>query len=625
MNTRVQDEWQHTVRYSQLPVQWYLSRNGKPLSLMSWRVEWPAQIRVDMALDVLVRVQALFSNWDRERVPPALTNAQELEAPIALDRAVAHAANGLQVAASPALSTWIASVCGRGDLDGLSYPFLDEIFAQEVGQSALNLVSGLVGSAHLPDHQKEQQSRQILDRVQATLKLCHPPEGSTRILAEAQSRGIPTYRLAHKLPAYQLGQGVRQHRLWRGFTSATSHLGTVLATQKVLTNDLLRQSGLPVPDQHVVVNLDSALAAAQQIGWPVVVKPASTDYGIAVTADIGDPAVLRDAFNLAQTYGAVLIERHIEGTMHRLGVIDGKCLWVARTLAPQCESDGRHSVAELVTMMNDARGHNAVLHGFSGVDVRNRQVLDMLARQGLCLEDVPPPGKTIIFLPHANISTGATRELVTDAAHPDNLKLAERAAAVVGLDVAGIDFITRDIARSWMDVGGGICEVNPTPGMPDKEAPGWLLDYLFPLNSQGRIPIVLVIGDSQSVQTVHAELVRTAGKFENIVGACRNGAVYLNYHKITAVPTALSRALRIVITEPTVAAIFIHVSSSELQTDELILDYCDLAIVWLTAQEHKTFGDRAQQLHRSAAEILHQPPAQVAITRCQELLERHFR
>ena len=44
------------------------------------------------------------------------------------------------------------------------------------------------------------------------------------------------------------------------------------------------------------------------------------------------------------------------------------------------------------------------------------------------------------------MSTGGTSIDRTIEAHPDNVEIAETAARIVGLDVAGIDFICPDIA-----------------------------------------------------------------------------------------------------------------------------------------------------------------------------------
>ena len=63
-----------------------------------------------------------------------------------------------------------------------------------------------------------------------------------------------------------------------------------------------------------------------------------------------------------------------------------------------------------------------------------------------------------------NMSTGGISIDRTFEAHPENIEIAEEAARVVGLDIAGIDFIAPDITQPVRETGGGICEVNAAPG-----------------------------------------------------------------------------------------------------------------------------------------------------------------
>ena len=63
-----------------------------------------------------------------------------------------------------------------------------------------------------------------------------------------------------------------------------------------------------------------------------------------------------------------------------------------------------------------------------------------------------------------NMSTGGISIDRTFEAHPENVEIAEEAARVIGLDIAGIDFICPDITEPVRETGGAICEVNAAPG-----------------------------------------------------------------------------------------------------------------------------------------------------------------
>ena len=80
-------------------------------------------------------------------------------------------------------------------------------------------------------------------------------------------------------------------------------------------------------------------------------------------------------------------------------------------------------------------------------------------------------GRIVYLRSTANLSTGGTATDVTDVIHPDNREMAERAVRAIGLDVGGVDFLSKDITESYRTIGGGICEVNAAPGFRMHVAP----------------------------------------------------------------------------------------------------------------------------------------------------------
>ena len=80
------------------------------------------------------------------------------------------------------------------------------------------------------------------------------------------------------------------------------------------------------------------------------------------------------------------------------------------------------------------------------------------------MSDVPRRGEMVKLALTGNMSTGGISIDRTFEAHPDNVDIAEEAARVVGLDIAGIDFLCPDITQPVRETGGAICEVNAAPG-----------------------------------------------------------------------------------------------------------------------------------------------------------------
>lgn len=197
MSSHIEEDAKQIINYSCLPLRWKRSGTGRRYPVMSWKVGWPAPISTERALKVLSCVQALTSR-SKNRIDEVsnLRGTLETDACNLLDRAAREAANGFQCEGSPALSTWIAAVSDGDDFTEFCYPFLDEVFAQEVGIAAIRLVGELASRSPLFDHEQQLWARQRVGRIQVSLKESHPPNNSMRILAEAQKRGIPFFRIS---------------------------------------------------------------------------------------------------------------------------------------------------------------------------------------------------------------------------------------------------------------------------------------------------------------------------------------------------------------------------------------------------------------------------------------------
>ena len=275
-------------------------------------------------------------------------------------------------------------------------------------------------------------------------------------------------------------------------TSMTSALAVDIAGDKKMTNQLLASAGLPVPRSEVVRSEDEAVAAAKRIGFPVVTKPLDGNHGRGVGLDLRTERAVRTGFRRAlkeARRGHVVVESFVTGDDYRVLVIGGRMVAIAERVPAHVIGDGRHSVRWLVDKANqDPRrgiGHEKVLTRIKIDEAAE----ELVKKQGFGLDDVPPKGATVLLAATGNMSTGGISIDRTWEAHEDNVEIAEEAARVVGLDVAGIDFLAPDITQPVRETGGAIVEVNAAPGFrmhthPTEGEPQYVAKYvvdgLFP-------------------------------------------------------------------------------------------------------------------------------------------------
>jgi NAD(P)-dependent dehydrogenase (short-subunit alcohol dehydrogenase family) len=147
--------------------------------------------------------------------------------------------------------------------------------------------------------------------------------------------------------------GTNAERFDMTFTKDTGWIATLLAKNKMKTSRTLAGGYLPVPACWVAANADEAEKAADDLGWPVVVKPSNQDQGLGVVAGIRDVETLRRAFDEAAKLSpaAVIVEKHIDGDDHRLLVVRGRMITAVRRTAAGVMGDGVRTVAQLVELV----------------------------------------------------------------------------------------------------------------------------------------------------------------------------------------------------------------------------------------------------------------------------------
>ncbi|MFM8495563.1 MAG: hypothetical protein ACKOEM_08560, partial [Planctomycetia bacterium] len=127
-------------------------------------------------------------------------------------------------------------------------------------------------------------------RLWATLRAALWNQTHAHLARAARALGVPVHRIDQGgMQVLQLGHGCRLRRFHETLTDRTPIFARTASNKEAL-HQLLAFSGCPLPAQRAVAALDEALAAAERIGWPVVLKPAQGGKGHGVWVGLADRA-----------------------------------------------------------------------------------------------------------------------------------------------------------------------------------------------------------------------------------------------------------------------------------------------------------------------------------------------
>lgn len=420
---------------------------------------------------------------------------------------------------------------------------------------------------------------------------------STQSLVDAaQERDIPWLRL-NEYSLVQFGHGKYQKRIQATITSETKHIAVEISCDKEDTHNLLNDLGLPVPQQRMVYSDTQAVRMAKRIGYPVVLKPLNANHGRGVSIDLTTEEQVITAFAFAREHGtsrAVLVESFLTGLDHRMLVINGELVAVAKRVPGHVIGDGVNNISKLIDIINeDPRrgvGHEKVLTQLE-LDTQAERLLEEADfTQGTVLAK----GEIFYLRSTANLSTGGTAIDMTDVVHPDNKTMAERAVKAVGLDIGGVDFLTADITQSYKDIGGGIVEVNAAPGFRMHVAPsegkprdvaGKVIDMLFPPALPKRIPIAGITGTNGKTTTSRmlAHILKSAG---HVVGMTSTDGVYVDGQLSVKGDMTGPVSSQIVLRDPSVDIAVLETARGGIARSGLGYNECDVAACINVQEDH---------------------------------------
>jgi cyanophycin synthetase len=432
--------------------------------------------------------------------------------------------------------------------------------------------------------------RELDDVLAATVQRRSIRPMEDAIIAAARRQKIPVRFRTSPLMLLELGTGRYLRRYRSMTTSRTSHVALTLSNNKSETTRLLKEAGLPVPRGMVVTSVETAIAAAEKIGYPVVLKPVHGGQGRGLAVDLRSPEQIAASFEAAATATSrrsVIVEEFLPGAEHRILVIDGKVAAVSERIPAHVVGDGKRTIEQLIALTNadPLRGHRhtRILTRITPDD----ETRETLARAGMTLQSVPNEGAYVPLKRVSNLSQGGTARDRTDEIHPENARVAGLAARVIGFDVCGLDMITPDLTRPIWEVGGAIIEVNGEPGPrlhlhPQdgevRDIGAVMVRYLFPEGQPSRIPLVAVLGRTEAAEVadVIATILHRTGRQVGLTTTRRN-VVCGNAMSRSDLPGRSHPDL--VLRNPDVEWGVIQVTPEDFEAPGLAFEYCDVVVL----------------------------------------------
>ncbi|MFL5601475.1 MAG: cyanophycin synthetase [Gemmatimonadaceae bacterium] len=418
------------------------------------------------------------------------------------------------------------------------------------------------------------------------------------VVEEAKRRGIPVRRL-NNYSLVQLGLGKNLRRIQATLSDYTSAIAVEIAQDKDDTKRVLGNIGLPVPKGDVARSFERAVEIADEIGYPVILKPLDANQGRGISGQIDNEHALHEAWNEAREFGdRIVIEQYAEGRDHRVLVINGKVVACAERIPARVTGDGSSTIAQLIERENrDPRrgvGHTKTLTKLPA----DERTTCFLRKQGLTLESVPQNGQVVYLRGTANLSTGGTAVDRTDEMHPDNITACEMAAGIIGLDIAGIDLLTPDISVPFRESGAVIIEVNAGPGIrmhthPTEGTPrnvgAPIIDMLYPPGTKTTIPVIAVTGTNGKTTTVRliAHLFRLG---DNVVGFTTTDGTYLQNRLVLEGDMTGPFSANIILSNPTVDIAVLETARGGLLRAGLGFDEVDVGVVLNVSADHLGMG-----------------------------------
>lgn len=465
------------------------------------------------------------------------------------------------------------------------FQYIYENTAIEVSKLAIDIVNALINKLPINYDDRIDFLKEVLNE-----ELLGP---STRSICDyARKVGLPIIKLGSG-DFYQIGYGKQGKIIEASISPNTKCVSADIASDKFLTKELLRAQNIPVAKGSKVKNIINLLQSAEEIGYPVVLKPQYGNKGKGVILNIKNEIELLNSYKkLKDKFKDIIIEKYHIGKDFRVCVVNYKVVAVSLRIPPFVVGDGSSNIFELINKLNEdpLRGED---HEKPLTKIKlDEEVLGCISEQGRALMEVLDKGEILYLRKNANLSTGGEAVDYTDEICSENINICIRVAKALNLDICGIDVCIEDISRSLYN-NGVVMEVNAAPGLrmhlnPSKGKSrniGKEIVNMIYNNKPSNIPVISITGTNGKTTTTRL-ISHTLSKMGYCVGMTSSSGIFIQDECIDTGDDTGFESAKSVLLNPDVEVAVLETARGGLIRKGLAYDVADVAVITNIREDH---------------------------------------
>lgn len=291
---------------------------------------------------------------------------------------------------------------------------------------------------------------------------------------------------------FSLRSEEKTHYFFRTRGDQVTNEAVDIGSDKAQTKEKLTNIGLSIPqgkEFYISASDEEITTYANEIGYPIVIKPTDGSFGRGVVTNITDETDLLGALTYIQnehTCEKIIVEQHIPGDDYRIYVVGDEAVAAMKRIPANVVGDGVQTIKQLINEKNAIREENPRL--ISCLIKKDAELKRFIQAQGYSLDSVLANEQQLFLSSKSNISLGGDPISLTDDMPPEVMQAAVQALqSVEGLTHGAVDLIVD--SRKSIEEAATIIELNPTSqiggllypmkGKPN-DVPAAIIDYYFP-------------------------------------------------------------------------------------------------------------------------------------------------